>query len=299
MSRKYLLLFSLITIFLFVLFIPKISKAAVNHVVISQIQIIGATATDEFVELYNPTGEVVDLTGFRLSKKVSSGTQSNLIASMSGTISPNSYLLLGHTNYVGGIAKDKTYSTSSITNDNVVILYSDAGQNVIDKVGFGTAYEFETSPFNLNPPENQSIRRINNQDTDNNLNDFELLTTSSPRNSTYILATVSPIPQSTSEPTEMPTASPSPTPSPTVSPTIAPPSPTATAEPATATPTLLPSPNPTQTPIKVDEEHDHHKDHHYIKFRFARHEYECGFERHEIEISRHHFNYFKFRFWRR
>lgn len=296
MPKKYFIFLALITAS-FIIFLPKPTNADAGHLIISQIQTIGTTATDEFVEIYNPTGSQIDLTGYRLSKKTATGTLSNLVASMSGVINPNSYLLLGHTNYVGSVAKDKTYSTSSITDNNVVILYSDAGVNVIDKVGFGTPFESETSPFTTNPTAGQSIRRINNIDTDNNSVDFELLQTALPRNSNNPSPSPSPSPTPTIQPTVDPTTTPtlSPSPSPT-------PSPSASLSPIpTMSPTPTPSspPTPTPTPLRTSTpqghgDNDDDRDEIHLPFGFK-----CKFERHEFEFKKHHFKYFRFHFERR
>lgn len=291
MSKKYLLLFILFLLTIALLF-PKNLVAVTNHIVISQVQIAGTTATDEFIEIFNPTNQIIDLTGYRLSKKVSSGAQSTLIASMSGTINPDSYLLLGHTNYLGSTTSDKTYSANSVTADNVVILYSDSGTTIVDKVGFGTPFESETLPYSNNPTAGQSIRRINNIDTDNNLIDFELLQVSNPRNSNYATATTtptaspsgtpSPSPTPTVAPTEVPAETANPTTTPTSSPTIPPPSPTATAGQAT----------PTLKPVDDDDSDDNH---HEIHLPFG---FKCKFEKYEFKFKKHHFNYFKVSFHR-
>ena len=51
-----------------------------DHVVISEVQIGGATANDEFIELYNPMGSPISLEGWYLTKKVSSGSENNLLS---------------------------------------------------------------------------------------------------------------------------------------------------------------------------------------------------------------------------
>src|SRR3990167_11365760 len=67
---------------------PRAVLSAANHIVISEIQIEGSVADNEFVELYNPTGDPVDLTGWRLARRTASAITdtNNLVASMSGTI---------------------------------------------------------------------------------------------------------------------------------------------------------------------------------------------------------------------
>ena len=70
----------------------------INHIVISEIQIGGATATDEFVELYNPTTSPINISGWRLLRNtMTGGTTDNLVTSFgSFTIQPGGYFLVVH-----------------------------------------------------------------------------------------------------------------------------------------------------------------------------------------------------------
>src|SRR3989344_8053500 len=241
----------------FILFfsVPGLIFSATDHIVISEIQIEGDTSSDEFVELYNPTVNAVDMTGWRLTRKTAGGSQSNLVASLSGVINPLTYFLIAHPDYDGSVQEDLLYSATSsgIASNNTVLLYSDAGVTVVDKVGMGTASDFESSAAAV-PTDNGSIRRISNEDTNNNLNDFELLDVSDPQNSqSFPTASPTEEPTETPTPTATPTAEPSdtPTPTPTAEPTESPsPSPTPTVEP-TATPTSTPVPSPTPVTITL------------------------------------------------
>lgn len=194
-------------------------------VLISEVQIQGTTAYDEFIELYNPTGTSVDLAGWRLTKKISSGTQNNLKSSLSGIVEPYSYRLYAHTGYTGSVSPDDRYSTNSVTDNNTVILYSDSGITVIDKVGMGEAMDFETKATFL-PKAFESIERITSIDTDDNSVDFHLRPLSNPQNSAsasaYITPTATSTPTSTPTPTETPTPTPALTPAATPTPTTAP-----------------------------------------------------------------------------
>ncbi|MFC1629771.1 lamin tail domain-containing protein [Patescibacteria group bacterium] len=164
-------------------------SSAFFKILITEIQTEGQTAKDEFIELYNPNSQNVDLSGFSLKKKTSGGNESNLVSSVkfSGNIVSNGYFLVvpqpnndGTLNYKGSAAPDFYYSgkTYSIAKNNTVLLYNSAG-NLIDKVGFGEAKDFETFSAS-NPEKDQSLGRKwdpgvrEYQDTNNNAEDFEI-----------------------------------------------------------------------------------------------------------------------------
>lgn len=246
---------------------PKHVFSAVSHIVISEVQLAGGSVTDEFVELYNPTTQPVSLANWRLTKKTSTGSQTNLVANVSGTIASHGFFLVAHPNYDGSPSADLLYSasSSSIAADNTVLLYSDAGVTLVDKVGFGSAADVETSGFSTNPSAHGSIERKassgstslslasggidefagNGEDTENNASDFVLQSVAHPQNSQSAIEPVI-VPTATPTLTPTPTATPTPTPTPTPEPTF---TPTPTPEPtATSTPTPLPTPTPTAEP---------------------------------------------------
>lgn len=119
-----------------------------------------------------------------------------------------------------------------------------------------------------------------------------------------ILGQQSPSPTPSLSPS--PTTSPSPTAIEQITPTPTPTEPEQTETPI-ATVTLTPigtepptiptfSPSPVPTPLRTSAPQGHGDDDHGFQLPFG---FRCGFERHEVQISKHHFNYFKFRFWRR
>ncbi len=249
-------------------------QAATTHIVISQIQTAGSTRTNkahqEFVELYNPTDDAVDLTGWRLAKKTATGSAvTTLVSSMSGVMNPHAYFLVADPLYTSSsVTPDSVYSTNtgSIADNNTVILFSDNGKTRVDTVGMGTALDSETTDAS-NPAADQSIVRKasvnstaatllpggpeeyagNGYDSDNNANDFVLFTSAMPRNSTTPAATpiISPTPTSTLTPTVSQTVTPTNTPTSTLTPS-------ATLPPTvTLTPSPMPSPTPVLTVTKI------------------------------------------------
>ena len=236
------------TLFLLIIFylfkIPEsIFASSANHVVISEIQIAGSVANDEFVELFNPTENTIDLSSWKLARRTANGIDSSdyltIDSSVSGTISPHGFYLVAHPEYNGTITPDEFYSATTsgrLAEDNAVLLY-DNNHNLIDLVGLGDAQSSESGTI-ANPSVGGSVRRINNsEDTDNNSLDFTILAVSDPQNS-----------QSTSSPSATATSSSEPTTTPTQTATPSS-SPTESATPtATATATSLASPTASSEP---------------------------------------------------
>src|SRR3989344_3939851 len=157
MPSRFLPIYLLITVFSVILLLTNQVKqvySVASHVVISEIQISGGSdADDEFVELYNPTDSSFDLTGWRLNKTNSGGSAQNLVASMTGSIPAHGYFLVANPDDYGVVAEDLTYSatTSAITSNSTVNLYSDSGTTLIDRVGFCIPFNAEGTPFSTNP----------------------------------------------------------------------------------------------------------------------------------------------------
>jgi hypothetical protein len=175
--------------------IPVAQAAApAKHIVISEVQVGGGTVNDEFVELYNPDSAEVVMTGWRLTKKTATGTESNLVAEFGGTIPANGFFLIApQSGYDGTVEPDARYSQTNnfLAPDNTVTLYSDAGTTVVDKVGMGAAGDREGTAAD-NPDDNGSIERRpgadyplqgNGIDTDDNQADFRTREISDPQNS--------------------------------------------------------------------------------------------------------------------
>lgn len=286
LSRILISSFFLFFIILFLVSTTIAQAATATHVVISEVE-VGKTgaATDEFVELYNPTASDINLANWKLTRKTTAGAESDLISTVSGTIKSHGYFLFSPSSgYSGSASADQTYleSDNSITDNNTVLIYSNGGSTLVDKIGFGTASDSETTT-ETNPSSGTSRERRanstatsatmaiggtdefngNGEDTDNNANDFVLRNIPQPQNSS---STLEPVPTQT--PTDTTTATPTlsetpttsttptstvtttPTPTSSISPTD---TPSITATPTeTLTPTISPTETPTNTPSPTE-----------------------------------------------
>lgn len=192
-----------------------------SPVVISEIQTAGGTASDEFIELFNRTPDPVDLSSWSVQYK--DGASANLSSSspasklnLSGTIPGNGFFLIANSSgydYGGTKSADLAYTDAnfalSSTGGTVFLvnnqsaLTSPTAQAIQDKVGWGSGSIYaEGSPVSV-PAANGSTERKafpeatttsmtsgidvgmgNGFDSDNNLADFIVRTTSDPQNTT-------------------------------------------------------------------------------------------------------------------
>lgn len=184
----------------FVLCLPFKTWAASVPVLISEVQTGSATsASQEFVELYNPTDQDVSLNSWTVEYKPATSGSWAKRATLSGTIKSHGFYLVAPKTYLSQADADWSSGLSG-TGGHVRLVDSD--KTVMDLVGYGeTANAAETAPAAA-PPAGQSIERLagrliedggNAVDTDDNSKDFVIRTT--------------PQPQSTSSALEVPAAS--------------------------------------------------------------------------------------------
>jgi hypothetical protein len=255
MKRLYISFFALIaTVFGLVnIGAAQETITPINHVIINQFMVQGTTASDEFVELYNPTTSAVSLSSYKLQYTAvgSTGwTSPSRNISLSGSIAPDGFYLIAANGFYDSIADTHFSSGFSKTGGNIRLIN---GAAPIDSVSWGASI-ISTHPLSeiaanhSYTREEQVGNTISRTDSDNDLDDFFDLFPANPRGSNYLVATPTPtvIPTPTVEPTPTltPTTSPTPTATPTQEPTITP-TPEPTPDP---TPTPEPTPDPTPTP---------------------------------------------------
>ncbi|HLY35817.1 MAG TPA: hypothetical protein VKU35_03805 [Candidatus Limnocylindria bacterium] len=242
-----------------------------GHLLVGELVTGGASASDEFIELYNPTEAALPLEGLELVYVTASGATITRKAGW-GVGAPDvparSHLLLANDAGIYAAIADMTYTNGLAATGGSVALRIQGASIAIDALGWGTAastwMEGLAAPA---LPAGSSLERLpggaagSGQDTDDNSVDFVVQPVPDPQNasaspiqpSATPTPTGSPSPSGAPSATETPTATPSPTATATVSPSATEtPTPTLTPTPS---PTLMltPTPSPSAAPISIAE----------------------------------------------
>jgi DNA/RNA endonuclease G (NUC1)/fibronectin type 3 domain-containing protein len=170
------------------------SGSSVTHVVISQVYPgggnAGATYSNDFVELYNPTGNPINTAGWTLQYSAATNTGNfSGIEPLGGTIGPGEYFLIALAGgAVGGPLPPANIDNNSTLNmsgtsgkialvGNASALTGSCGSlltdpDIIDFVGYGPTSNCSEGGSNAPQPTNaaSSLFRANNGDTDTNNN---------------------------------------------------------------------------------------------------------------------------------
>lgn len=158
------------------------TSAAINHLVIAEVQIAGARTTNDFIKIYNPGNSAIDATNWRIRKKTQSGAEYSVkVFPVGSVIQPLGYFLWA--NSADGFAAAvgaHTSSAETLADNNSVALFHGSGV-LVDAVAWGSGHKnpfVETAPYPKNPGANQSLKRKFTKgavvDTDNNSKDFAI-----------------------------------------------------------------------------------------------------------------------------
>ncbi|HSX41328.1 MAG TPA: lamin tail domain-containing protein [Candidatus Saccharimonadales bacterium] len=179
--------------------LATLADSAGGNLVISEVQTgTSASASQEFVELYNPTAADISLAGWTIEYKSATGddTAWTKRGTLDGTIKSYGFYLAAPKSYLSNADADWSPTLAS-TGGNIRI--EDANGAVVDQLGYGAAANAaETAPASA-PVAGQSLERLpgrlveeggNATDTNDNSCDFIVRTT--------------PLPQNTASETEVP-----------------------------------------------------------------------------------------------
>jgi uncharacterized protein YdeI (BOF family) len=192
-KMKLIPFFCLWGFFIFSAFFVQANQT--DHLVISAIQITQGTGktNHDFIEIYNPTEEDINLKGYRLVKRSKAGASDVSIKSWTSDtfIKACGWRLWASSDdpsFPNSVDADD-FTKSTLANNNGVALRKgskDTGE-IIDSIAWGSAENIfiEEKVFSQNPKSNEFLVRKSDgeQDTDNNENDFEIILNFTPRNS--------------------------------------------------------------------------------------------------------------------
>jgi predicted extracellular nuclease len=171
-----------------VLITASVAQAASPAIVISEVYggggNSGSTWTNDFVELYNRSDATVNVSDWVVQYYSATGTTAANSTTLTGSVAPHHAYLVQMAAGTGGTTPLPTPDATgtalmSGTNGRVDLLEAGA---IVDRVGYGTATTFETSPAPGLSNTTSATRNAPCVDTDNNATDFRA-TEPSPENS--------------------------------------------------------------------------------------------------------------------
>ncbi|WP_018297379.1 ExeM/NucH family extracellular endonuclease [Corynebacterium lubricantis] len=148
----------------------------------------GSVFNNDFVELYNPTAEPIDITGWTLTQLSAAGNVGNR-APLSGIVPANSYFLIqgapGNNTPAPLPTPDFEAPTLGYSATNASAELLDESGATVDLVGTGSATRFEGSAATPAMSNATSVERTTvGVDTDDNAADFSVANPPTPQNST-------------------------------------------------------------------------------------------------------------------
>ncbi len=219
-NAKIIIILFLTPILLLGVFIMPVKSQEAGHLVISAVQITGGDGKTghDFVELYNPTGQDINLKGYRLVKRTKTGASDSSIKSWTDDvfIKAHGWRLWassseeGYNTAIG--ADDATKQTLAADNGIAIRLGAADTGEIIDSAAWGAAENiFKEIASAVNPAADESIVRkpgngANGEDTGNNASDFFIIGNYTLHNSDGYVPDVL-IPEPTSAPVPTPAAS--------------------------------------------------------------------------------------------
>ena len=134
----------------------------------------GAAFDKDFVELYNPTDQPIDVTGWTIEQRATNGNTGNT-HTLTGVVPAKSTFLITSTPGSNGDAitgADDTTAKFNFSGKGAIAVLLDANNNEVDLVGWGGASRAEGTSAD-GTTNGTSIQRITlGIDTDNNAADF-------------------------------------------------------------------------------------------------------------------------------
>lgn len=170
--------------FLSLLFLFSISldiQASSGSIIINEVQISGKEADNDFIKIYNLTDRRLDVSGFKLKKRSSTGKEYSIKVFPKGSeIQAKGFFFWSNFDYKSSSSsKPDIRSSASLAKNNSIALLDSKGK-IIDALSWGESQNpfVEGVSFPQNPVPNQTLERKKAdgiyQDTGDNSQDFFL-----------------------------------------------------------------------------------------------------------------------------
>ena len=123
---------------------PPPNNCTASSLVINEVQTgsgVSGGALDEFIEIFNPCGNSVSLSGAKLvyrADTAATSDSSTLVVSISKTIAAQGYLLIANSGFTGSATPAYTYS-SGLADGGGGVGLRDSGGTLLCSMGWGTA----------------------------------------------------------------------------------------------------------------------------------------------------------------
>lgn len=225
MKRNYSKMFSLnykyyLALAVFFLFILNMREVSAD-IFITEVQIAGEATNNDFIEIYNDSISAQDISGFKLRKRTSTGSETSIRVFPNGSaIEANGYFLWANAsnNFSQSIGANASSTQTLAKNNSIALL--DSNSNILDALAWGdnlTNPFVEGEKFSANPEAGQSLSRkfisaSGYQNSNNNASDFILENSHTPGRQNSIYAEIQPEPTLTPAPAPDPAPTPEPTP---------------------------------------------------------------------------------------
>ena len=197
---------------------PLMQATAIStHIVISQFRTNGSGGpTDEFVELLNPTGNPISISGWNIRYSASNGVPITRCTIPSASLEPGQHYLIASDGFDDGYVADLACNLAIADDGGIAVTLPDTDNTVVDAVGMSTGAAFKEGTVlpPLNNGDNSYIRRPNNAwhgcyDNGDNSLDFVVSSPGRPQNmSSLPFIDCGGVPTATSTPTVTETRTP-------------------------------------------------------------------------------------------
>lgn len=149
-------------------------------IVISELRLRGVFAADEFIELFNPTSQPIDISGWTIAGSDGGGnTLVRAIVPANVTVNPGCFFLVtNRDNYTGNVPGDLTFTASFVDSGGAAIV--NASGVITDQVGFSLGSAYKEPPVlapiagGNNSYERKPGGEAGHADTNDNAADFRL-----------------------------------------------------------------------------------------------------------------------------